>query len=105
MLVQSSSCRFSVPLSRTGLLPYVSVALGLPPRLVVEGNGSVEQIGRVAVWDGSIPGCGHQNHLIRVRARPGVPPRYLLHWLMSPYGRSILETVASSSSGSPTSAE
>jgi len=67
--------------------------------LVVEGNGSVEQIGRVAVWDGSIPGCGHQNHLIRVRPRTGLPSRYLLHWLMSPYGRDVLETIASSSSG------
>ncbi len=67
--------------------------------LIVEGNGSVEQIGRVSIWDGSIENCGHQNHLIRVRPVDGVPPRFLLHWLMSPYGRSILETVASSSSG------
>jgi type I restriction enzyme S subunit len=67
--------------------------------LIVEGNGSVEQIGRVAVWNGSIENCGHQNHLIRVRPIDGVPSRFLLHWLMSPYGRSILETVASSSSG------
>jgi type I restriction enzyme S subunit len=67
--------------------------------LIVEGNGSVEQIGRVAVWNGEIAGCGHQNHLIRVRPRDGVPSRFLVHWLMSPYGRSILEAVASSSSG------
>lgn len=67
--------------------------------LVVEGNGSVEQIGRVAIWDGSIPFCGHQNHLIRVRPKDGLPSRFILHWLMSPYGRSVLETVASSSSG------
>jgi len=45
--------------------------------LIVEGNGSVEQIGRVAIWDGSIMSCGHQNHLIRVRPVPGVPPRFL----------------------------
>jgi len=32
--------------------------------LVVEGNGSVDQIGRVAVWNGAIEGCVHQNHLI-----------------------------------------
>jgi type I restriction enzyme S subunit len=51
------------------------------------------------VWNGSIENCGHQNHLIRVRPIDGVPSRFLLHWLMSPYGRSILETVASSSSG------
>ena len=30
--------------------------------LFVEGNGSKEQIGRVAIWDGSIEGCLHQNH-------------------------------------------
>jgi type I restriction enzyme S subunit len=75
--------------------------IGLLPGdlLVVEGNGSVDQIGRVAIWDGSIPNCGHQNHLIRIRPRDGIPPRFILHWLMSPYGRSVLETVASSSSG------
>ncbi len=67
--------------------------------LIVEGNGSVDQIGRVAVWSGAIAGCGHQNHLIRVRPRKSIPTRFLVHWLMSPHGRSILEAVASSSSG------
>lgn len=28
--------------------------------LVVEGNGSPDQIGRAAVWDGTIPDCVHQ---------------------------------------------
>jgi hypothetical protein len=45
--------------------------------LVVEGNGSASQIGRAAVWDGSIADCVHQNHLIRVRAREGLLPRCL----------------------------
>ena len=36
--------------------------------LVVEGHGNANEIGRAAVWDGSIEGCVHQNHLIRVRA-------------------------------------
>jgi type I restriction enzyme, S subunit len=67
--------------------------------LIVEGNGSIDQIGRAAIWDGSIPECGHQNHLIRVRCHQEIPPRYLLHWLMSPFGRKSLETIASSSSG------
>jgi type I restriction enzyme S subunit len=31
--------------------------------LFVEGNGSKDQIGRVAIWDGSIDPCVHQNHL------------------------------------------
>jgi type I restriction enzyme S subunit len=67
--------------------------------LIVEGNGSLEQIGRVAVWDGSVPGCGHQNHLIRLRPKHGLPSRFLMHWLMSPFGRGVLEQIASSSSG------
>ena len=32
--------------------------------LFVEGNGSKEQIGRVAIWNGSVENCLHQNHLI-----------------------------------------
>ena len=35
--------------------------------LVVEGHGNANEIGRVAVWDGSIVDCVHQNHLIRAR--------------------------------------
>lgn len=35
--------------------------------LIVEGNGSLSEIGRCALWDGSIPNAVHQNHLIRSR--------------------------------------
>ena len=35
--------------------------------LIVKGNGSKDQIGRVAIWDGSIRRCVHQNHIIKVR--------------------------------------
>ena len=35
--------------------------------LIVEGHGNNREIGRSSVWDGSIPNCTHQNHLIRVR--------------------------------------
>ena len=35
--------------------------------LLVEGHGNPKEIGRSAVWDGSIENCVHQNHLIRVR--------------------------------------
>jgi type I restriction enzyme S subunit len=43
--------------------------------LIVEGHGNPEEIGRCAVWDDSIKGCVHQNHLIRVRLEPdrGIP--------------------------------
>ncbi|UWQ20124.1 restriction endonuclease subunit S [Jannaschia sp. W003] len=67
--------------------------------LVVEGNGSQDQIGRVAVWTGEVDGCLHQNHLIRVRPKPSVSSAFLLYWMLSPNGRTAIETVASSSSG------
>lgn len=67
--------------------------------LVVEGNGSASQIGRAALWDGSIADCVHQNHLIRVRPLPGLLPAYLEAVWNSPQNRSILTDVASSSSG------
>ncbi|MGF4043636.1 restriction endonuclease subunit S [Paenarthrobacter nitroguajacolicus] len=67
--------------------------------LVVEGNGSPSQIGRAAIWDGSIPDSVHQNHLIRVRPGPNVDPRYLgLVW-NSPLIRDELTAVSSSTSG------
>jgi type I restriction enzyme, S subunit len=67
--------------------------------LVVEGNGSVEQIGRVAEWTGSIPDCGHQNHLIRARLGASILPRFVLRFLQSPRGRDAIVKAASSTSG------
>jgi type I restriction enzyme S subunit len=67
--------------------------------LVVEGNGSPAQIGRVALWDGSIPECVHQNHLIKVRFGAEVLPEWALVWFLSPGGRHQIEQVASSTSG------
>lgn len=67
--------------------------------LIVEGNGSIDQIGRVALWNDEISGCSHQNHIIRGRPGPDLIPDYALHWLLSPNGRKAIERVASSSSG------
>lgn len=67
--------------------------------LVVEGNGSPSQIGRAAVWDGSIDDCVHQNHLIRVRPHVGLDPHYLGAVWNSPANRRKLRLLASSSSG------
>ena len=66
---------------------------------MVEGNGSAAQIGRAALWDGSIDDCVHQNHLIRVRPLDCILPEYLEAVWNSPQSRSILTNVASSSSG------
>jgi len=67
--------------------------------LVVEGNGSASQIGRAAIWDGSIENCVHQNHLIRVRPLDALLPEYLEAVWNSPQNRAKLTNVASSSSG------
>ena len=67
--------------------------------LVVEGNGSPDQLGRVALWDGSIPNCVHQNHIIKVRFSDKLLPNLAMNWLLSPGGRHQIEQVSSSTSG------
>ena len=67
--------------------------------LVVEGNGSPTQIGRAALWDGTIEDCVHQNHLIRVRPSKALIPKYLEAVWNSSETRTTLSRLASSSSG------
>jgi type I restriction enzyme S subunit len=67
--------------------------------LIVEGNGSLDQIGRVAAWNGSVPDCGHQNHLIRARCHPNAHYAFVLMFLLSPHGRDVIEKQAASTSG------
>lgn len=67
--------------------------------LVVEGNGSPDQIGRAAVWGGQIAPCVHQNHLIRVRPGQAVNPGYLGVYWNSPDAAARVQAVASSTSG------
>ena len=76
-----------------------SVVLEPGDLLVVEGNGSIEQIGRVAMWQGELHDCGHQNHLIRVRKATEHDPRFVLRFLLSPLGRELITNEASSTSG------
>jgi type I restriction enzyme S subunit len=67
--------------------------------LVVEGNGSRDQIGRVAIWNGAVAGCVHQNHIIKVRLGDSALAPFVLYWLLSPEGRRAIEEEASSTSG------
>jgi len=68
--------------------------------LFVEGNGSVEQIGRVAIWDGSIEPCLHQNHLIKARfLDKNITPEYALFYFMSQEGRQQIVQKSVSTSG------
>ena len=67
--------------------------------LIVEGNGSPSEIGRLAIWDGSIKDCVHQNHIIRARLRDGVLPAYVAAYWNSADGARALLDLASSTSG------
>lgn len=67
--------------------------------LIVEGNGSPSQIGRMAIWKGEIENCVHQNHIIRARLTPGALPAYVQAYWNSPRGSSTVLEVASSTSG------
>lgn len=92
---------------RLGDISYIGIKESEKPRvllqkgdlLIVEGNGSIEHIGRVALWNGEIDPCYHQNHLIKVRALNNVDPHYILYFLMSPIGRKRIVNVASSTTG------
>ena len=67
--------------------------------LFVEGNGSKSQIGRVAIWDGSIKNILHQNHIIKARPNGKMQSKYALYYFMSSFGRKQIMEVASSTSG------
>ena len=67
--------------------------------LIVEGNGSQSQIGRMAIWKGEIEDCVHQNHIIRARLYSGLVPQYVESYWNSPMGTSEVSKVASSTSG------
>ncbi|MEU0061750.1 restriction endonuclease subunit S [Streptomyces albidoflavus] len=68
--------------------------------LVVEGHGNPREIGRAAIWDGSISPCVHQNHLIRVRVDKRLAhPDFVVHYINSPGGRQHLLGGARTTSG------
>jgi type I restriction enzyme S subunit len=66
--------------------------------LIVEGNGSLSEIGRSAIWTGEIENCVHQNHIIRVRPRECLS-RYLNAFWNSPLGIERISAVAVTTSG------
>jgi type I restriction enzyme S subunit len=68
--------------------------------LVVEGNGSKEQIGRCALFGGELQDCIHQNHIIR--ARPNgrlLVPEFARAYLASRRGRGQLMQKAETTTG------
>lgn len=67
--------------------------------LIVEGNGSLEQIGRAAIWNSEIENCVHQNHLIKVRVNDDINSKFLLYYFMSPQGKEEIVSKATSGAG------
>lgn len=67
--------------------------------LIVEGNGSIQQIGRSCVWDGSIEDCVHQNHLIRVRPGGEITSEWLNLVWNSPSCSARVQEVAQTTTG------
>jgi type I restriction enzyme S subunit len=67
--------------------------------LIVEGNGSASEIGRMATWNGAIKDCVHQNHIIRARLLGGVLPGFVTAYWNSREGASRVLAEASSTSG------
>lgn len=66
--------------------------------LVVEGNGSPDQLGRAAMWSSEIQDCVHQNHLIRVRPNSHLEPRLLnLLWNSETVSKQLARVAASTS--------
>lgn len=68
--------------------------------LIVEGNGSGNEIGRCAMWHNELPLCIHQNHIIRMRNKTAdVLPEYVLYYLNSQAGRSVMQERAKTTAG------
>jgi type I restriction enzyme S subunit len=57
--------------------------------LLCEGN-SPHLVGRPAIWKDEIPGCLHQNHVLRVRGDASVvEPEYLVAYMNTDFARSF----------------
>lgn len=68
--------------------------------LIVEGNGSGNEIGRCAIWHNELPLCIHQNHIIRMRRKTAdILPEYALHYLNSEAGKSIIRERSKTTAG------
>lgn len=79
---------------------FARVRLQRGDLLVVEGHGNAAEIGRTAVWDGSVMDCVHQNHLIRVRPdRSLVVSEFACAYLNSSSGRRHLLQSGKTTSG------
>lgn len=79
---------------------YFRTELKKDDLLIVEGHGNPQEIGRCAIWDGSIENCVHQNHIIRLRLNGSqVLPSFCSNFLNSEGGRRFLVRSGRTTSG------
>ncbi|MEF4377973.1 restriction endonuclease subunit S [Escherichia coli] len=62
--------------------------------LIVEGNGSADEIGRCAIWHAPIEKCVYQNYLIRVRGIIEGYQEFIALYLNSPSGIKEMQRLA-----------
>lgn len=68
--------------------------------LFVEGHGNPNEVGRAALWDGSIDICTHQNHLIRARLDEGrCLPEFAATWVNTRRGAAYFRRCGRTTSG------
>ncbi|MGA2140558.1 MAG: hypothetical protein ABSH14_17010 [Verrucomicrobiia bacterium] len=68
--------------------------------LFVEGNGSRKELGRVAIWNGEIENCVHQNHIIKARLdQSKAVPEFIAAWFNTETGRMHFFRNAKTTSG------
>lgn len=68
--------------------------------LFVEGSGSVTEVGRVAIWDGSISSVVHQNSVVRARLHDEwLDPAFVATWFNSRAGNTYIREQATTTSG------
>ena len=68
--------------------------------LFVEGNGSRAELGRVALWNGEIADCVHQNHIIKARPeKDKLLPEFAMAWFNSDSGRDHFFKLGKTTSG------
>jgi len=62
---------------------------------VLTEGGDFDKLGRGFIWNGEVPGCVHQNHILAVRAnRSMIEPEFLAYLTQSAYGKAYFLSVA-----------
>ena len=79
---------------------FLRVQLKSGDLLIVEGHGNASEIGRAGIWNASISGCVHQNHLIRARPdQSKILSEFACAYLNSSSGREHLLRSGKTTSG------